>query len=34
VRDNVKQNAPQGAAMLAAELEARVAEVLPETQKR
>ena len=30
VRDNVKQNAPQVAAMLAAELEARVAEVLPE----
>jgi chemotaxis protein histidine kinase CheA len=29
VRDNVKQNAPQVAALLAAELEARVAEALP-----
>jgi hypothetical protein len=34
VRDNVKQNAPQVAAMLAAELEARVTEVLPEKKKQ
>ena len=34
VRDNVKQNASEVAAMLAAELEARVAEVLPETRKK
>jgi hypothetical protein len=34
VRDNVKQNAPQIAALLAAELEARVAEVPPETKKQ
>ncbi len=33
VRDNVKQNAPEIAAMLAAELEARVAEVVPESKK-
>jgi chemotaxis protein histidine kinase CheA len=34
VRDNVKQDAPQVAALLAAELEARVAEVLPESKAR
>ena len=33
VRDNVKQNAPQVAAILAAELEARVAEAMPEAKK-
>jgi hypothetical protein len=33
VRDNVKQNAPQIAAMLATELEARVADALPEAKK-
>jgi HPt (histidine-containing phosphotransfer) domain-containing protein len=34
VRDNVKQNAPQVAAVLAAELEARVTEVLPEKKNQ
>ncbi|MGD0865633.1 MAG: Hpt domain-containing protein [Rhizomicrobium sp.] len=34
VRDNVKHNAPQVAALLATELEARVAEALPEPKKR
>jgi hypothetical protein len=33
VRDNVKQNAPQVAAILAAELEARVTEALAEAKK-